>query len=62
MLLVEGRRTVRAKEVFPVQVFGRDVRGSLQSVSCICLRSPTVLLQIQPARQMDTKQKQTGHL
>lgn len=50
---------VRAKEVLPVEVFGCNMRRPLLSDSFVLLRSPPVLLQIQPATQMDTEQKHT---
>lgn len=50
---------VGAKEVLPVEVFGCNVSRSLLSDSLVFLRSPPVLLQIQPACQMDAERKHT---
>lgn len=56
-LLVCWGRAVRTKEILPVEVFGCNVRGPLLSDSLVFLRSPPVLLQIQPTCQMDAMQK-----
>lgn len=52
LLLCRGR-AVRPKEVVPVEVFGCNEPGPLLSDSTALLRRPPVLIQIQPAAQMD---------
>lgn len=59
ILLLRCGGAVRAEEVLPVEIFVCNVRRSLLSDGLVLLRSPPVLLQIQPARQMDAGKKHT---